>query len=238
MDIAKIRKKAKSKEKEKETDEKTIKDPAETENEAAEKELKDNQHVDVDAADTGNEEFKEDDGRQEEVAQEQEKKEEDTEEDQLVEILTFSLAKEELAFRVSEVEEIIRYQKITRVPSMPDFVLGITSLRGKIIPVIDLKKRLGLRKSSISNDYANEGLDLKSETKANEKILIVSGPNGLIGASIDRVIGVVRLPVSNMLEPPAHLTEEELKFIEGVVIFENRFISVIRAKNTMHIEAT
>jgi chemotaxis signal transduction protein len=90
---------------------------------------------------------------------------------------------------------------------MPDFVLGITSLRGKIIPVIDLKKRLGLRKSSISNDYANEGLDLKSETKANEKILIVSGPNGLIGASIDRVIGVVRLPVSNMLEPPAHLTK-------------------------------
>jgi purine-binding chemotaxis protein CheW len=238
MDIAKIRKKAKSKEKEKDADEKTIKEPAETEKEAAEKELKDNQHVDVDAADTGNEEFKEDDGRQEAVAQEQEKKEEDTEEDQLVEILTFSLAKEELAFRVSEVEEIIRYQKITRVPSMPDFVLGITSLRGKIIPVIDLKKRLGLRKSSISNDYANEGLDLKSETKANEKILIVSGPNGLIGASIDRVIGVVRLPVSNMLEPPAHLTEEELKFIEGVVIFENRFISVIRAKNTMHIEAT
>jgi purine-binding chemotaxis protein CheW len=238
MDIAKIRKKAKSKEKEKDADEKTIKEPAETEKEAAEKELKDNQHVDVDAADTGNEEFKEDDGRQEAVAQEQEKKEEDTEEDQLVEILTFNLAKEELAFRVSEVEEIIRYQKITRVPSMPDFVLGITSLRGKIIPVIDLKKRLGLRKSSISNDYANEGLDLKSETKANEKILIVSGPNGLIGASIDRVIGVVRLPVSNMLEPPAHLTEEELKFIEGVVIFENRFISVIRAKNTMHIEAT
>ena len=71
---------------------------------------------------------------------------------ELVELLTFSLSNEEYAFRVSDVEEVLRMQKITMVPTMPDYVLGITSLRGKIIPVIDLKTRLSLQEKSLSTD--------------------------------------------------------------------------------------
>ncbi len=149
-----------------------------------------------------------------------------------LELLTFRLASEEFAFRVEEVEEIVRLQKITQVPSVPSYMVGVTSLRGKIIPVIDLKARLNLGKPLRG---AGGGTDPEGESTAG-KILIIAGPEGLIGAIIDRVIGVVRLPRHDVHEPPPHLTEAEKKFIEGIVILEKRFISVIRSAETMDIE--
>lgn len=153
----------------------------------------------------------------------------------VAELLTFSLAKEEFAFKVSEVEEIIRFQRITLVPTMPVYVAGITSLRGKIIPVIDLRARLALK---------DDGGEVVSLPKADAdgliegtgKIIVLSGPLGLIGAIIDKILGVVRLPDDVILEPPAHLTEDETKFIEGVVIVEKRFISIIRSADALNIE--
>jgi purine-binding chemotaxis protein CheW len=168
---------------------------------------------------------------------------------ELVELLTFSLSNEEYAFRVNDVEEVLRVQKITMVPTMPDYVLGITSLRGKIIPVIDLKTRLSLQEKSLSTN--SPGADAAASPTASpadnpetgersgmeNKILIISGPKGMIGATIDRVMGVVRLPLSGMLQPPGHLDEKELKFIEGIVVIEKRFISIIHSGAAMDIEA-
>lgn len=160
---------------------------------------------------------------------------------ELVELLTFSLSNEEYAFRVSDIEEVLRMQKITMVPAMPDYVLGITSLRGKIIPVIDLKTRLGLQQKSLSTDDPDDGPAAAAGAVKNRetvnKILIISGPKGMIGATIDKVMGVVRLPLSGMLQPPGHLDEKELKFIEGIVVVEKRFISIIHAEAAMNVEA-
>src|ERR1700690_1188162 len=110
----------------------------------------------------------------------------------ITELLTFSLDKEEFAFKVSHVEEIVRFQRITILPSVPDYVSGITSLRGKIIPVIDLKTRLALQKRS-SRESAHPELSGYAGDIGKGKIIILSGPKGLIGTIIDRVIGVVRL---------------------------------------------
>ena len=160
---------------------------------------------------------------------------------ELVELLTFSLSNEEYAFRVSDVEEVLRMQQITMVPAMPDYVLGITSLRGKIIPVIDLKTRLGLQEKSLSTNSPGASPADNPETGENsgmeKKIMIISGPKGMIGATIDKVMGVVRLPLSGMLQPPGHLDEKELKFIEGIVVIEKRFISIIHSDAAMDIEA-
>ncbi len=153
----------------------------------------------------------------------------------MAELLTFSLAKEEFAFKVSEVEEIIRYQRITLVPTMPEYVAGITSLRGKIIPVIDLRTRLSL-KDDEEEAVALPKADADGIIEGTGKIIVLAGPLGLIGAIIDKVLGVVRLPDDVILEPPAHLTEEETKFIEGVVIVEKRFISIIRSADALNIE--
>lgn len=145
---------------------------------------------------------------------ESEKKEE------IIEILTFSLLKEEFAFRVSQLAEILRSQWITRVPNVPDYVLGITSLRGKIIPVIDLKLRLSL--TSGSSDIISKG-----------KILIINGEKGTVGTAVDKVIGVVRVVKSDILPPPSHLSEKELKFIDGIAVVDKRFVSVINMEEAI-----
>lgn len=150
-----------------------------------------------------------------------------------VELLTFSIGAEEFAFKVTEIEEILRLQKMTKVPTLRSYVIGITSLRGKIIPVIDLKARLNLKGAGEAPEY---GTEADPGGGKESKILIVEGPQGFIGATIDRVIGVISLPKDRVLEPPAHLNEAEIQYIEGIVILEKRFISVLRAEDTMNIE--
>lgn len=141
---------------------------------------------------------------------------------EVIEMLVFSLLKEEFAFRVSQIEEIRRRQRITMVPKMPNYVLGVTSLRGKVIPVIDLKTKLSLE-------------DRPSDIDRSGKMLIIKGPKGLIGAAIDRVIGVVRIAKTEVLPPPSHLTEVELKFIEGIAVIDKRFISIINMEEAINI---
>jgi len=140
--------------------------------------------------------------------------------EEVVEILTFSLLKEEFAFSISNLEEILKYQRITTVPNVPKYILGITSLRGKVIPVIDLKLKLSL--TGTPSDDAGKG-----------KILIVRGPKGPIGVAVDKVIGVVRIPMSDILPPPSHLSEGEVKFIDGIAVVDKRFVSIINMPATM-----
>ena len=140
--------------------------------------------------------------------------------DSMVELLTFTLAREEYAFRVGDLQEIIRPQRITRIPKSEAYLLGITSLRGKIIPVIDMKKMLSLDGET-------------GEEVMRQKIAIVNGPKGPIGALIDRVVGVIRPSASQIVESPAHLPESEMKYIEGVVVVEGRFISILRIEEAI-----
>jgi purine-binding chemotaxis protein CheW len=142
--------------------------------------------------------------------------------EEIVEILTFRLMKEEFAFRISQLKEILRYQRITAVPNVPNYVLGITSLRGKVIPVIDLKLKLSLTDKPLNYGNSNTG-----------KILIVKGPKGSIGATVDKIIGVIRIAKSEILPPPSHLSENELKFIEGIALVDKRFVSIINMEETV-----
>lgn len=143
--------------------------------------------------------------------------------EELLELLTFQLSTEEFAFKVSNVEEILRQQRITVVPNMPEYILGITSLRGKIIPVIDLKKRIRV----------TGGMDIAEERR---KIIILKGTKGPFGALIDKVKGVIRVLPSEIDEPPAHLTETELMLVEGVILHEKRFVSVIRMEEILDLK--
>jgi len=144
----------------------------------------------------------------------------------IVEFLTFQLASEEFAFRISEVEEILTPQQITPVPKAPDYVLGITSVRGKVMPVLDLKIRLSIK----DNDASASG-----GGKVRKKILTLKGPKGRIGTMIDRINGVIRIDESEIAEPPAHLNESDLMFVAGVVLYDSRFISVIRLEEAADI---
>ncbi|MDP2156546.1 MAG: chemotaxis protein CheW, partial [Nitrospirota bacterium] len=124
------------------------------------------------------------------------------------------------------VEEIFIPQQITMVPKAPDYILGITSVRGKVMPVLDLKKRLSIK---------DNGASASSGGKVRKKILTLKGPKGRIGTMIDRIIGVIRIDESDIAEPLAHLSESDLMFVEGVVLYNGRFISVIRLEEAVDI---
>jgi purine-binding chemotaxis protein CheW len=162
----------------------------------------------------------------EKIQYKEEKESEDGDEtdktEEIIDILTFKLLKEEFAFRISQLKEILKYQRITKVPKMPDYVLGITSLRGKVIPVIDLRTKILSHENVIEIDEQI-------------KILIIKGPKGMIGAVIDKLIGVMRISKADILPPPTHLSEEQLKFIEGIAVLEKRFISIINMEEAVAI---
>lgn len=143
---------------------------------------------------------------------------EETEE--MVELLVFSLCSEEYAFKVSELEEIIRPQQITTIPRTPEYLLGVTSLRGKLIPVVDLKRMLSLT---------------GKDNVTRQKIIILKGNKGPIGVMVDRIAGVVRLPTRSLTESPPHLDESQSRYIQQVAISNSRFISIITAEEIMNI---
>src|SRR5947209_14756509 len=100
-----------------------------------------------------------------------------TEETQLV---VFRLGEDYFAMLIANVNEIIRQQKITPVPKAPDFVEGVTNLRGRVIPVIDLRKRFGI------DSRVEYSLD---------RIIFVDHYGQLMGVMVDSVDKVLTVPL-------------------------------------------
>jgi purine-binding chemotaxis protein CheW len=142
------------------------------------------------------------------------------EEEAEVEIVSFQLGEETYGVKIDCVKEILKPLQITPVPRTPDYLTGVTSLRGEIIPVFDFKKRLGL-----------EGPD---EGKK-RRILVLLVRNETMGALIDEVKGVVKLPRESIGPPPTIITGVEADFLEGVSRIDNRFIGLLNIEEVMKI---
>jgi purine-binding chemotaxis protein CheW len=125
----------------------------------------------------------------------------ETDTDTVTEYLAFMLADEEYAVKVEDMREIIRLQHITSVPRSPDFILGITSIRGEIVPVFDIRKRLGLE---------------VREPSRSTRILVISDDGSPHGMLVDSVTGVVRLSAGDIEPPPAVIGGVDAEYLEGV----------------------
>ncbi|MBI5025316.1 MAG: purine-binding chemotaxis protein CheW [Nitrospirae bacterium] len=139
--------------------------------------------------------------------------------EEMVEVLAFRLSGEEYAIRIGDIQEILRNQRITIVPRAPSYLQGVTSIRGKIVPIIDLNSRLGLKK-------------VNSERR---KIIILFGTKGPIGILVDKVTGVLKVSKNELHPPPATLTESEANFIEGVARIQDKFISLLKLEEVTKI---
>jgi purine-binding chemotaxis protein CheW len=100
-------------------------------------------------------------------------------------VVLFRLGKEEYAISITQVKEIIHHKGATQLPDMPGYVEGIISLRGTIIPVVDLAMRLGLITSR----------------NGDKRILVIEMAGREIGIIVDEVTEVIRLQ-ENAIEPP------------------------------------
>lgn len=134
----------------------------------------------------------------------------------IVELLSFRLADEEYAADLLKVKEIIRLADITYVPRAPQFVEGIISLRGTVIPIFDLRARIGLKK-------------LPPTRKS--RIIIVKLEKGLIGFIADEVTDVMKVAAAEV--EPAPGAKEETEHLIGVIHVKNKMVIYMDMDQTM-----
>jgi purine-binding chemotaxis protein CheW len=141
-----------------------------------------------------------------------------------LELISFQLAQESYAIRLTLVQQIIKMREITPVPRAPEYILGVISLRGVIIPVFDLRRRLGLAR--------------REHTRETRIIVVREGAKS-IGLIVDRVRQVVRIPAAGIEPPPPILGGLEAEYLEGIGRSEGRMLILLHlekvlAPPTMH----
>ena len=128
------------------------------------------------------------------------------------EFLCFMLSDEEYGLDIMDVKEIIKLRPITDIPRVPEFILGIISLRGTIVPLFDLRRRLNLE----TKDYTK-----------NTRVIIVQSGTTLFGMIVDKVTNVARIPAKNIEPPPAVISGIEAEFLSGLGRFRDRMIIIM-----------
>lgn len=132
-----------------------------------------------------------------------------------IELLAFKLSNEEYVLDINRIKEIIRPVEITRVPRVPSYIKGIISLRGVIVPVYNLKNRLGLLEA---NEFSND---------SQKRILIVNFDEELIGIIVDAVTGVVKIN-EDIIEPtPQIIKGVDAEYLKGVARTNNRLLILL-----------
>lgn len=138
--------------------------------------------------------------------------EKDLDSKEVLQLVTFRLGKEEFSMDILKVQEIIRIMDLTRVPRTPDFIEGVINLRGRVTPVLDLRKRFGL----------------PADEKTNEtRIIVVDIDNRTVGLKVDAVSEVLRLPADTVEPPPSLITGAESDYIKGVGKLDGRLIILL-----------
>jgi purine-binding chemotaxis protein CheW len=131
---------------------------------------------------------------------------------ELLQLVSFKIGNEEFGINILIVQEIIKTVQITKIPNAPVFVEGIINLRGKVIPVIDLRVKLNLEKKVQDKDTRIIVLEINSKT---------------IGFIVDEVNEVLRIPKSITEPPPDMVTGLNSEFITAVGKLDDRLITLI-----------
>jgi len=129
--------------------------------------------------------------------------------DELIQLVTFHLGREEFGIDILKVQEINRMGEITKVPQTPHYCEGVINLRGKVIPVIDLRKKFEM--------------DVEEWTK-NTRIVVCDVDSNVIGMIVDAVEEVLRIPSSTIEPAPKIVTTVNSDYIKGVAKLEERLL--------------
>lgn len=136
-------------------------------------------------------------------------------------LATFFLGREEYGVDVRLVQEIIRVSAITQVPRAPEFIKGVINLRGRIIPVVDLKRKLGLGEVEVGRPT---------------RIVVVKIKERLIGLLVDGASQVLKVPVSAIEAAPDDVIEIDATAIRGVAKLPGRLIILMDLMKTLALE--
>jgi purine-binding chemotaxis protein CheW len=150
--------------------------------------------------------------------------------DELLQLVTFNLGSEEYAVAILKVQEINRMKEITRVPNSPSYVEGVINLRGKVIPVVNIRKKFGLD---------------ERENDEHTRIMIMDVQGITMGLVVDSVSEVLRIPSSTVEPTPPMASNIKAEFIKGIAKLDERLIILLdmdrllgKTEETAMIQAT
>jgi purine-binding chemotaxis protein CheW len=129
-----------------------------------------------------------------------------------LQIVGFRIGSETYGVRIGAVREIVRVPEITSVPSAPDLIEGVINLRGKIIPVMDLRKRFG--SVAVPADKKN-------------RILVVELDGKMIGLIVSSASEVLKIPPSDIEAPGSVFADGESNYVTGVGKLKGRLIILL-----------
>jgi purine-binding chemotaxis protein CheW len=136
---------------------------------------------------------------------------------ELLQLVGFHVGGEEYGLDILRVQEIIRLQELTRVPNSHESMDGVMNLRGKIIPVVALRKRFGLEQ--VPPDKHN-------------RIVVVELQDAVLGLIVDSVSEVLRIPAATV-EPPPHLGKVKQEYVSGVGKLDDRLLILLDVDRLM-----
>lgn len=131
-----------------------------------------------------------------------------------VQLVVFKLGREEYGVSILQVQEIKRITEITRVPHSPDYIKGVMNLRGSVLPVIDLKKRLNLPPQDYTDDT---------------RIIIIKVEEITVGMIVDAVSEVTTINQNSIEPPQAVVGGIAADYLSGVGKLENRLLILLNA---------
>lgn len=131
-----------------------------------------------------------------------------------IQLVVFRLGREEYGVSILQVQEIKRMTEITRVPHSPDYIKGVMNLRGSVLPVIDLKKRLSLPQQDYTDDT---------------RIIIIKVEDITIGMIVDAVSEVTTIDQNSIEPPQAVVGGIAADYLSGVGKMESRLLILLNA---------
>ncbi len=130
----------------------------------------------------------------------------------IVQLIIFKLGEEEYGVNIDQVRDIVRTGFITPIPDSPDFIRGVTNVRGEIAVVIDPKERFFL--------------SIEKENGERHIVMTVQEKN-LLGLIVDEVTEVMRIPETEIKPTPDLVTRIDKTYVSGMVTTDNRLITLL-----------
>ena len=127
-------------------------------------------------------------------------------------VVIFRLADEHYGIDIQSVQEIVRMQAITAIPGAEDWVEGITNLRGRVVPVVDLRRRCRIT----AREHGPE-----------TRIVVVSSSKGMVGLIVDAVTEVMRIPGDQVEAPNEIVSVPANAYFRGIAKLDTRLVSLL-----------
>jgi purine-binding chemotaxis protein CheW len=135
--------------------------------------------------------------------------------------LAFHLGEEEYALDIKQISEIIKVREFTDIPRAPDFILGIISLRGVVVPVYDLQRRLNLGVSEILQT---------------SRIVVCQLGDVSVGFLVDSINQVVKLADNELEPPPGVLSGLDREMVSWIGRFQGRMVILLNLQSVLDVE--